>query len=174
MKDEFGMTLVEIMVATIALSIVVLAAGTVYVSAVREMQRATDEARVQIEASALLDHMYANMMGATDVSRSWLLIGVESYIISKGPGGTGPKVQYTRSLAFNIVDYYPNVDTDPLIHETIANNITFLDITYPLKTVTPDNPVPINNYAVIDVTAKKGRMQKAFSTGVVLRGMNPS
>lgn len=168
-KNESGMTLVEITVATIALSIVVLAAGTVYVSGVREMQRITDEARAQIEASAALDHIYKNLMGAMNI----VSITAHAIDVDTDNPALGPRIRYVYNATQKILyAFYGSGAT--WTPEKVANNITAVTFARPLQAVTAENPEAINNYVTVEITAQKGRMQRTFSTGVVLRGMNPS
>ena len=173
MRNNAGVTLIEILVASIVLSIVVLSAGTIYVSSVKEARRATDEARVQSEAAGALDHMYNNLMGATDMQIA--LVGPPAITVYRGPDGTPPTLRYVYNLPTRCIRYYPNYDTAPGTYEEIGKgSIINMSFSRPLTVVTVENPAAINNYVVIDVTAQKGRMNKTFSTGVVLRGMEPS
>jgi prepilin-type N-terminal cleavage/methylation domain-containing protein len=173
MRNHSGVTLLEMLVAIIVLGIVVLSAGTIYVSSVKEAKRATDEARVQSEGAIVLDHMYNNLMGATDMDIA--IAAPPAITVYTGPDGTVPTLRYLYNVGTRCIRYFPNYDTQPGTYEEIGKGfITNLSFTRPLTTVTVDNPEAINNYVVIEVTVQKGRMHKTFSTGIVLRGMEPT
>lgn len=168
MKNQSGMTLVEITVATIVLSIVLLSAGTIYVAGAKELKRITEDARVQVEASLALDHMWQNLMGATGIDSPAIpLSNSNNIVVLTDDTDAVPKIKY--ELTGGAIKCYKKFGTPDQSEEKIANYITELKFNTPLSTETP----PKRNYVTIDITAEKGRMKRSFTTGVVLRGMNP-
>lgn len=169
-NNRRGMTLVEIFVTTIVLSIVLLAAGTVYVSGIKELQRTMDEARAQTEAAFALDHIFLHLMGAKGITAPTppFLSSNSIEVLTDDPNFS-PSISY--SLTEDTIQYKYKLGTPDETTENIAKYITGLIFAQPLPT--EDGSGTIKNYVTIDITSKSGRMQRTFSTGVVLRGMNP-
>ena len=161
------MTLLEILVAGIILSIVVLAAGTVYIAAVKEFHRVSDESHIQIQAITVFEHMYHNLMGANDVDVS----SPNIIIADTDDANLQPKIKYeliNKRIKFYYKYGQPDQKDEWLTDDqTIVN---YLKFDRPLK---KDDGSDMNNYITINLSLQKERMQKTFSTGVVLRGMNP-
>ncbi len=186
--NKHGMTLVEIITATVALTIVLLAAGTVYISAIREFKRISYEARVQAEAYRVLDHIYLHLMGANAIQSLSSSTGSTTVFDSIEANYTDDS-NNAKVLKYIVdtdntaqVRYYPDYKDSSSSYEIIASNVTgpgigsdimkfTLSFTRPLNDA---NNNPINNYVVVTVKAVKGNMTRTYATGVVLRGMNPS
>lgn len=169
-NNRRGMTLVEIFITTIVLSIVLLAAGTIYVSGIKELQRTMDEARAQTEAAFALDHIFLHLMGAKGITAPTPPFSSSSSItVLTDDPNFGPSISY--ALSGDTIQYTYKIGVVGQTTEPIAKHITSLTFQQPLtKEGSADT---IQNYVTIDVTAQSGRMQRTFSTGVVLRGMNP-
>lgn len=169
MNNKSGMTLVEILVATVILGIVLVTAGTIYISSIKELNRCMDEARVQREASFALDHIFLHLMPAQGLATA----GFPSTgsIIVVTDKNTNTKIRYSLSGANLIYDPpYTTVSPDPAGSETIATGITALRFD---RQLTDDaGAATIKNYVTIFITAAGSRMQESYSTGVVLRGMS--
>ncbi len=169
LKNKSGMSMVEILVATIVLSVVLLCAGSMYVSGIREFIRIVDEARVQTELSIALDHIHKNLMGSSDI----VAIDPGTFVEIPWPavasiveitGASGDVMQYSIDAADNTL-VFTKLGSGP---EKIAKYITSLSFTKPLR---KEDGTVIENYISIEASARKDRMQKALSTGAVLRGM---
>ena len=163
LSNKRGMSLIEIVIATMMLSIVLLAAGSIYISSIRELNRCTDEAAAQKDAAFVLDHIFLNLMGATGIETltfpsSDIIVDVDA----------AQKIKYELSGG-NTVNYYPPYTVSPVNPKAIAkaDSIT-LTFNRPL---TKADSSAMNNYITVDITVTKDRMTKTFSTGVTLRGM---
>lgn len=168
MRNERGMTLTEVVVATIVLSIVLLLAGTIYVSGVKEMQRAVAEAAVQTQASLALDDMFLKLIGCEGLTTT--VFPSPNQIIAIPYAGE--QIKYSLNSTTHKLEFYPHSKTKPAeAPEIIANNITSLSFDRPLTAGTPARPV--KNYVTMTVTAEKDRMKKTFTTGVVVGNMEP-
>jgi len=163
------MSLIEITIATMILSIVLLAAGSIYISSIRELNRCMDEAAVQKEASFVLDHIFLNLMGAKGLPT----FNANSIVVTVDDSGTDKYIKYELSGDGKNVNFYPPSTTNPpTTYEVIASADT-ISLTF-TKSLLKDPAVPnvyLNNYVTVDITVTRGRMTKTFSTGVVLRGM---
>ena len=172
-----GMSLLEITIATLILSVVLISAGSIYIAGIREFNRSVEEARVQVEASFALDHIFLNLMGAKDIitfNPSNIVVTVYDTVTS-----SDKKIKYALSNG-NKINFYPPYSGSPGTPEVIASADS-IDLTFarPLWRDSLNPPPPygtgtyVNNYVTINITVTKGRMSKTFSTGVTLRGMNP-
>jgi hypothetical protein len=182
--NKSGITLVEITIATLVLTMVFLSIGTIYVSGVKEMMRIADEIKIQTEITYALDHIWANTVDAKDTS-----VGTSFYdpatpnvstlvtkIINDDPSTSGQDetkyIRYNFNSGNKTIEFYPDWKSgNPGASQVIANYTTSLKFTRPL--IRADNVTTIRNFIKIEITAVKGRMQRTFTTGVVLRQMEP-
>lgn len=165
LKSERGMSLVEIVIATMVLSIVLLAAGSIYISSIRELNRCTDEAAVQKEASFVLDHIFLNLMGTMGIEGT-----PSNNIIVKVATSPNTYIKYDVSGDGKNVNFYPSTTANPpTVYEVIASADS-IGLTFD-RPLTKNGGGVMNNYVTVNITVKKGRMTKTFSTGVTLRGM---
>jgi len=169
-NNKTGMTLVEILVATIILGIVLLTAGTIYISSIKELARSVDEAKVQREASFALDHIFLNLLPAKDIDAS--IVFPSTSIIVVTDDTTVPKTKIKYSLSGTDLWYYPPYTTTPVNPEIIATGITSLRFDRQLFRNSDGSAGTLNNYISIFVTATGDRMYESYSTGVTLRGMS--
>ena len=93
LNDKRGMSLIEITIATMILSIVLLAAGSIYISSIRELNRCMDEAAAQKEASFALDHIFLNLMGAKGLPT----FNADNIIVTVDDSGTDKYIKYELS-----------------------------------------------------------------------------
>ena len=161
------------MVATIILGVVLLTAGTIYISSIKELARSADEVKVQREASFALDHIFLNMLPGKDIADADNVGGFPraSIVVTVSVSGVDKKIKYSLN-GTNLIYDPPYTTALPVAanSEIIATGITVLRFDRQL-----DNNIDgtiIKNYVTIYVTATGDRMHESYSTGVVLRGMN--
>lgn len=164
------MSLLEITIAMIVLSVVVLSAGTVYVSGLKELNRCTDEAKVQKEVFYALDHMFLYLMGASGPIT--LTPNSITAYTTESAGVTEP-IKYDLNSG-RIRFTYKVGEAGQTIEYITDSDITVdsLNFSRPVTKNMDGTGGAINNYVAVDITASSGRMQESYGTGVVLRGMS--
>lgn len=168
-NDKKGISLLEITIATIVLSIVVLTAGTIYVSSLRELSRCVDEARVQKQAFFALDHIFLNLMGAKNINGISLPI-----IVDTDDSNYSPKIRYEVENGKIKFTYKIGAPGEAFEYITDNNvNVDSLAFSRPLtQDMDGSSGLIIKNYVAVDITMSSGQMQESYSTGVALRGMS--
>jgi len=166
LKNRSGMSLVEITVATLVLSFVLLSAGSIYVSGVKEFRRAVAEARVQTDMSFVLDHIFMNLINAKGIES----ITSNDIVVLTDVPELAPKIEY--KLSGSSVIFYYKLGVTGQAQETLSDNIESISFTRPLTKNADGSGGAINNYVSIALTVAISGMRRATSTGVALRGMS--
>jgi|GEM_PF-2889524 len=176
--NRFGTTLVEMVVSTITLTIVLLAAGTVYISAVKEFKRVSNEARIQAEAFRVLDHIYLNLIGATgivDPLDPFPSLGsdhIEVTVNDYDPPHNVKNIKYT--VESNKVYFYDpsSTATPEIIAQDVTGGTDPWSLSLKFKTPLTVGGNVVKNYITVEIAITKGSMSKTYVTGITLRGMN--